>query len=165
MNREEKRRLAKQAGRKENRSRKQTRSRLFMEYESFDCVERMFMMLRNGSLLFSQKDGWVLMGLSGEMFTIVDALAGWLEYWQTVAEKMKMEYNGAPLAKLHKALVYHKPLSIKEIDAAYEVVKLQHLMYRSLPADVLSKTVNEVKEQIDREDEIKKYVAQMKKAA
>ncbi|MFA7351350.1 MAG: hypothetical protein WC009_11360 [Methylotenera sp.] len=158
MNRAQRRKLEKSKSQKPNRSRLKMTNYFTLEFDTFDSIERLFQQLRNGALLYSQKDGWQIMGLSGEMLHIESALEGWLKYWKELTEQNNIPYDDAPLVRILKALEYVKPLSRREIDAAYKVVELQRHLYRTVPKAETTRVVREVQKDIRRTDEIRELM-------
>lgn len=158
LNREQRRKQAKAGQIKPNRSRLKMTNYFTLEFDTFDSIERLFQQLRNGALLYSQKDGWQLMGISGEMLHIESALAGWIQYWQELTAQNNIPYDDAPLVRILKALEYVKPLSMREIDAAYKVVQLQRHLYRTVPKAETTRVVREVQQSIRTTDEIRELL-------
>lgn len=158
MNRAQRRKQEQAKVHKPNRSRLKMTNNFTLEFDTFDSIERLFQQLRNGALLYSQKDGWQLMGLSGEMLHVESALAGWIQYWQELAEQRNIPYDDAPLVHILKALECFNPLSRREIDDAYKVVELQRHLYRTVPKAVTTKVVREVQKSIRTTDEIRELM-------
>lgn len=158
MNRAERRKQAQIAKHKPNRSAIKYNTDIQLEFESFDSIDRMFQQIRHGALSYEQGEGFVIMGLSGEMLHIESALAGWIEYWKELTEHVGAEYDDAALVRLLKALEYAKPLSMREVDAAYKVVDVQRALYRALPKQVTTEVALKVKNDIRVTDEIRQLI-------
>jgi len=157
MNRTERRRQAKLAKRRPNRSAIRYNTDLTLEFEAFDSIERLFVAVRSGELEWSQ-EGWQLMGLGGEKLHVVSALQGWIKFWQELAEHESLLYDDAALVKFCRSLEYEKPMSLREVDAAYEVVKLQRKFYRAIPKDVIRKVTHKVRAELATDAEIEKLL-------
>lgn len=155
MNRAQRRAQAKLEKRKPNRSREQLNNMVMLEFETFDPVERMFEMIRNGSLLYSQRDGWVIMGNHGDLIKISYCLGWWIKQWKVLAERANVAYDDAALVKLHKCLEYHKPLTVAEVDSAYAVIAAERVMYRTIDQQLLMKVVKELQLEQTRLEETK----------
>lgn len=143
------------ACRKPNRSTAIYTTGFQLEFESFDTIERMFQQIRNGELRFDQREGWVIMGLSGEDLHILSALEGWMTYWSTLTEENGLQYDDKALHRLAKSLEYEKPMNMAEVEAAYAVVQHQRILYRTMPKSVTTRTAKKVQAQIRRDEEIK----------
>lgn len=157
MNRTERRRQAKLAKRRPNRSAIKYNNFLTIESDAFDSIERLFIAVRHGALEWGL-DGWQIMGLSGEMLHVVSALQGWIKFWQELAEHESLLYDDAALVKFCKSLEYEKPMSLREVGAAYEVVKLQRKFYRAIPKDVIRKVTRKVQAELATDAEIEKLL-------
>ena len=157
MNRTERRKQAKLAKRRPNRSAIKYNNFLTIESNAFDSIERLFIAARHGALEWGL-DGWQIMGIDGDMIHVVSALQGWIKFWQELAEHESLPYNDDPLVKFCKSLEYEKPMSLREVDAAYEVVKLQRKFYRAIPKDVIRKVTHKVRAELATDAEIEKLL-------
>jgi hypothetical protein len=159
MNRAERRQAAKP--KKFSRSHAVYSTRYTLEMESFDSVERLFDKLRHGELEWTKDDGYVIRGLSGEYLHIVSALEGFIDCWWTIANGEGIPYDDTALRKLSKSLEYEKPLNRAEIDKAYDVIKLQRAIYRSLPQKVISSYAKQTQSKFRVNDEIRDLMSNL----
>lgn len=158
MNRAQRRQAKRLATVRPNRSCVRFTTKFQLEHESFDTIERMFQQIRNGELRYDQRDGWVIMGLSGEDLHILSALEGWMRYWKTLTSEHGIPYDDGALRRLAKSLEYEKPLNELEVEAAYAVVEEQRRLYRTLPKAVTSRVSQDVQKAIRRDNEIKQLM-------
>lgn len=160
MNREQ-RRKAERKPAKFSRSHAIYSTKYTLEHESFDSIERLFGKLRIGELEWTVKDGYVIRGLSGEYLHITSALEGFIDCWKTIAEGEGISYDDTALRKLSKSLEYEKPLNMAEVEAAYDVVKVQRAMYRALPKMVITKYAKQTQSKFRVNDEIKDLMSNL----
>lgn len=158
VNRQQRRLEEKRKARKPNRSSAIYTTNFQLEFESFDSIERLFANIRNGSLEYQQGEGWVIMGLSGEYLHVLSALEGWMDYWTEITNEQEIPYNDVALRKFGKSLEYEKPLNMLEVNAAYEIVKLQRQLYRALPKSVTTRTARNIMARNKMNDEIKSLI-------
>jgi hypothetical protein len=155
MNRAQKRMAAKTNRHKFNRSRAIYTTNFQLEHESFDTIERLFQQIRNGELRYDRKDGWIIMGLSGEDLHILSAIEGWMLYWRTLTEEQSIQYDDSAMRRLAKSLEYEKPMNMAEVEAAYAVLEQQRRIYRALPKSITTLVSKQVQQQIRVESEIR----------
>ena len=156
MNRQQRRMELKALKHKTNRSRVQMNNYFQLEFETFETIERLFEMMRNGSLLWDGKS-WVIMGQQGVLVDITYSLGWWLRYWKTIANRAGKQYDDTAMVRLLKSLEYHKPLTIDEVNKAYDVVKMQRWLYRNAGAKLVSQTVDELKK-VQEQEEMKELL-------
>lgn len=123
------------------------------EWEQFDTVERMFQKLRNGAIEVEGNE-IIIMGLHGETYRMLPALEGWMEYWSALARLHQVDYDDSALRKLAKSLEYDKPLTEREVDAAYLVVTAQRRMFRTIPRKSVAAVAIKVQESMRAEQEM-----------
>ena len=128
------------------------------EFEQFDSIERVFQKLKNGEIEY-QGEHPVILGLHGEYYAILPALDGWLSHWRLVAEGFNIDYDDANLVKLKNKLSVNMPLTLNQIENAYQVVQSQRAMFRTLPRDAIIKAANDVMRDIQTTDAIKELMA------
>jgi len=161
MNRQQRRQADKLAKHKPNRSRAQLNNMVMLEFETFETIERMFAQIRNGDLNYRPDIGWVILGGNGALCDIVYSMRWWLKQWATVAQRASITYDDTALAKLHKALEYHMPLSLAQVNNAYAVVQKQRHIYRTIDQQLLMRTVNELQAEQAKQLEIEKLIKQV----
>lgn len=161
MNREQRRQAERDAKRKPNRSRAQLNNMVMLEFETFETIERMFAQIRNGELNYSPTMGWVILGGNGALCDIVYSMRWWLKQWATVAERANIAYDDTALAKLHKALEYHMPLTLAHVTNAYTVVQQQRHIYRTIDQQLLMRVVNELQAEQSKQIEIEQLMKQV----
>lgn len=156
-NRAQRRREAKLARVKPNRSAFKFDTRYTKEIDTFDTIDRLFLGMRNGQLRWGPS-GWLIMGISGEDMDVLSALSGWIDYWRQLADHVQADYDDAALRRLAKSLEYEKPMTMAELDAAAEVVERQRKLYRAIPHATRKLIYHKVKAEIDRENEIRELM-------
>lgn len=161
MNRAQRRQADKLAKRKPNRSRAQLNNMVMLEFETFETIERMFAQIRNGELNYHPTMGWVILGGNGALCDIVYSMRWWLKQWATVAQRASIAYDDTALRKLHKALEYHMPLSLAQVNNAYAVVQKQRYIYRTIDQQLLMRVVNELQAEQAKQLEIEKLIKQV----
>lgn len=154
MNRKLKRMAKRIEGRKPNRSTAKYTTDFQLEFVAFDSIERLFQMVRNGSLNWDS-DGWYIMGISGENLHVVSALEGWIYYWKELTDRQKIAYDDAALRRFCKSLEYEKPMQLHEVEAAFKLVELQRSIYRALPKKITTEVTHDVRRLIKIDNEIK----------
>ena len=165
LNRAQKRALKNQKPMKQNRSRVQMNNYFTLEFDTFRSIDTMFRKLRTTGLDYVQGEGLLLEEPSSEMIDLESSLEGWLHYWKELAEVASIEYDDTPLRKLANSLKYHKPITMKEIDAGQEVVNYQRKLYRTLDKQLISKVVYQVQNSLKVEDELRSYAEIIKNNA
>lgn len=163
LNRAQKRALKNQKPMKQNRSRLQMNNYFTLEYDTFRAIDTMFRKLRTTGLDYVQGEGLLLEEPSSEMIDIESSLEGWLHYWKELAEVANIEYDDAPLRIIANSLKYHKQITMKEIDVAFDVVNLQRKLYRTLDKQLISKVVYQVQDSLKVEDELRDYAELIRK--
>lgn len=158
MNRAQRRKQEKSKAIKPNRSRVKMTNNFTLEFDTFDSIERLFQQLRNFAVVYSENHGWEIMGLSGEMIHIESALTGWIQYWKELTEQNNIPYEDAALVRILMAFESFEPLSKREIEEAYKVVKVQRHLYRTLPKAETTRVANLVQKDIKRTDEIRELM-------
>lgn len=157
LNRAQKRALKNQKPIKQNRSRLQMNNYFTLEFDTFRAIDTMFRKLRTTGLDYVQGEGLLLEEPSSEMIDIESSLEGWLHYWKELAEVASIEYDDAPLRIIANSLKYHKPITMKEVDARQAVVNHQRKLYRTLDKQLISKVVYQVQDSLKVEDELRDY--------
>lgn len=161
MNRAQRRQADKHAKRKPNRSRAQLNNFAMLEFETFETIERMFAQIRHGELNYHPTMGWVILGGNGALCDIVYSMRWWLKQWSTVAQRANIAYDDTALTKLHKALEYHMPLTLAQVNNAYAVVQQQRHIYRTIDQQLLMRVVNELQAEQDKQLEIERLIKQV----
>lgn len=157
QNRTQRRREARLARHKPNRSTLRFDTRYTKEIDTFDTIDRLFLAMRNGELRWGPT-GWLIMGISGEDMDVLSALHGWIDYWRQLADHVRADYDDTALRRLAKSLEYEKPMTMAEVDAAAVVVERQRKLYRAIPHATRKQIYHKVKAEIDRENEIRELL-------
>lgn len=103
----------------------------------FCQIDLLLLKLRKGEV--ETVDGHVIMTTAaGEVYRVVPAMEGWIEYWQAMARKAHVKYDDRALVKIKNALRYDMPITPEQIDAALDVVNMQKRIYHATPAQAIS---------------------------
>jgi hypothetical protein len=154
LNRAQRRALEKAKRHKPNRSAAIYTGHFQLEFETFDTIERMFEKLRNGEIEYEGSKP-VIMGLHGEYYELLPAFDGWVKYWRELTEQQGIAYDDGAMMRLRNSLEYGMPLTEKQVEDAYAVVKLQRQLYRAIPKSITTKVAHAVMRDIRLDDQIK----------
>lgn len=121
------------------------------EWEQFDEIDRLMHMLENGEVL-SQQGHVVMRSGKGELYRVVPAMMGWMEFWRSLAAKHDIPYDDEPMRKLAMRLENGMLLSPTLILEAKRVVEAQRALFRAIPRSAVSSQANTVQIKLMLED-------------
>ncbi len=90
-------------------------------YKLFDSIESGYVDFADGHIVQKNSDK--------ELYAVLPAIEGWMEYFRGLANVQGVEYDDSALKRMVKSLEYDKPLSLEEVYAARDVVDAQYKLY------------------------------------
>lgn len=95
----------------------------------FAPVEQVFDELRQG--VISEIDGQpAFRDSEGNWFTVAPAIAGWVDTWQRLNQRLGLGIDLAPLQAMGEALDAGAMLTVADVEAAYQVIVRCREAYR-----------------------------------
>lgn len=95
----------------------------------FAPIEQMFEDLRRGEI--SEIDGQpAFRDGEGSWFTVAPAIAGWVDTWRRLNQRLGLGIDLAPLQALGEALDAGAMLTVADVEAAYQVIVRCREAYR-----------------------------------
>lgn len=111
--------------------------KLLLQDRDFHQIDLLILKLRKGEV--ETVDGHIVMTApDGEVYRVVPALEGWIDYWRSLADKTGIDYDDGGLVRLKNRLAASMPLSLDAIEAAAAVIDQQRRMFFSIPARLIS---------------------------
>lgn len=111
--------------------------KILLQDRDFHQIDLLFLKLRKGEV--ETVDGHIVMTApDGEVYRVVPALEGWIEYWRGLAEKTGIGYDDGGLVRLKNRLAASMPLTLDCIALAQNVIEQQRRMFFSIPARIIS---------------------------
>lgn len=97
----------------------------------FAPIEQMFEDLRRGEI--SEIDGQpAFRDGEGNWFTVAPAIAGWVDAWQRLNQRLGLGIDLAPLQALGEALEAGAMMTMSNVEAAYQVIVRCREAYRMM---------------------------------
>lgn len=111
--------------------------KILLQDRDFHQIDLLILKLRKNEV--ETVDGHIVMTApDGEVYRVVPALEGWIEYWRGLADKTGFEYDDTSLVKLKNKLQYGMPLLLGDIVDAELIVEAQRAMFYRTPASLIS---------------------------
>lgn len=74
-----------------------------------------------------------------EIYSVLEALEGWMECFQQIADATNTPYDDAPMKKMAAYLKYDVPMKLALVHQAKDVVNAQRKLYMMAPDDIITK--------------------------
>lgn len=112
--------------------------RAFDEFEQFDEIDKLAQKLEHGALEYEGANPIMTSG-KGETYRVIPALAGWMEYWHSLATKHGRHYDDEPMRVVSRRLENAMPLTQEHVIGFKLVIATQRALFRTIPrADISS---------------------------